>query len=88
MAMVVHKEMGWGALVQVISPITSISWSFCPRSITLIIFPSQLKFAGNFRFVVIPHMAYRLLQIYAHATTAMLSWHVQNFVAISPIRCG
>ena len=25
-----------------------------------------------------------LLQIFAHATTARLSWHVQNFVAIMP----
>ena len=35
------------------------------------------------RLAVIPLLAIRSQQIVAHATTAQLSWHVQNFVAIT-----
>ena len=33
----------------------------------------------------VPFVIIGLLQIFAHATTAWLSWHVQNFVAISSL---
>ena len=33
-------------------------------------------------------MAIKSLQNIAHATTALLSWHVQNFVAIPVIHIG
>ena len=36
----------------------------------------------NIHFSVTPFMDIRLLQIFAHAMTAQLSWHMQNFVAI------
>ena len=31
-------------------------------------------------FIVIPFLAIRSLQIFAHATTAVLSWHVQKIL--------
>ena len=39
-------------------------------------------------FAVIPFMDKRLLQIFVHVTTAVLSWHVDNFVEITPIIFG
>ena len=38
-------------------------------------------------FTVIQHVTMRLQQNFAHATTAQLSWHVQNFVAITWLSC-
>ena len=55
-------------------------------------FPPGARFTNDFlpaiqirwklRLAVIPLLAIRSQQIFAHATTAQLSCHVQNFVAI------
>ena len=39
-------------------------------------------------FVVIRFLGIGSLQSFAHATTAQLSWHVQNFVTIAPLAFG
>ena len=36
-------------------------------------------------FAVIQFLIMKLQQIFAHAMTAQLSWHVQNFVAITEL---
>ena len=41
----------------------------------------------KFRHGVIPLPAIRSQQIFAHATTAQLACHVQNFVAITVLQC-
>ena len=41
----------------------------------------QIKWISN--FVVIPSLGIRSLQNFAHAMTAVLSWHVQNFVVMT-----
>ena len=51
--------------------------TFVPGTLTL--FPACPPFD---RFTVMPFQAMILLQIFAHGTTAVLSCHVQKFVAI------
>ena len=46
-------------------------------------FLSAIQIRWKFRLIVIPLLANRSRQIVAHATTAQLSWHAQNFVAIT-----
>ena len=46
-------------------------------------FLPAIQIRWKFRLAVIPLLAIRLQQIFAHATTAQLSGHVQNFVAIT-----
>ena len=46
------------------------------------IFPFKLKFNGKFKLFFFKQVMKLSLQIFAHATTAQLSWHVQNFVVI------
>ena len=45
-------------------------------------FYPQFKFDGKFGLAVITLLAIRLQQFFAHVTTAQLSCHAQNFVAI------
>ena len=42
-----------------------------------------IQIRWKLRLAVIPLLAIRSQQIFAHATTAQLSCHVQNFVAIT-----
>ena len=42
-----------------------------------------IQIRWKLRIVVIPLLAIKSRQIFAHATTAQLSCHVQNFVAIT-----
>ena len=51
--------------------------------ISLTIFHSQFKILWLIDFDVNAFLTIRSLQISAHATTAMLLWHVQNFVVIN-----
>ena len=53
-----------------------------PRPISWTIFLLQFKFNGKFHFPLIHILIKWLLQNFVHAMTAMLSWHVQKFVAI------
>ena len=48
--------------------------------VSLTVFPSQFKFDGNFSLISI--LIQWSLQNFVHGTTAVLSWHVQKFVAI------
>ena len=50
---------------------------------TNVFFCPQFKFDGNIRLAITPLLDIRSQQIFAHATTAHLSCHVQNFVAIT-----
>ena len=42
-----------------------------------------IQIRWKLRIAVIPLLAIRSQQIFAHTTTAQLSWHVQKFVAIT-----
>ena len=42
-----------------------------------------IQIRWKFRFAVIPVLINISLQVFAHATTALLSWHVQKFVAMT-----
>ena len=53
------------------------------RPVSLTIFLPAIHIRWKFRLAVIPLLAIRSQQIFAHATTAQLSCHVQNFVAIT-----
>ena len=46
-------------------------------------FLPAIQIRWKLHLAVIPLLAIRLQQIFAHATTAQLSCHVQNFVAIT-----
>ena len=46
-------------------------------------FLPAIQIRWKLRLAVIPLLAIRSRQIFAHATTAQLSWHVQTFVAIT-----
>ena len=46
-------------------------------------FLPAIQIRWKLRLAVIPLLAIRSQQIFAHATTAQLSCHVQNFVAIT-----
>ena len=46
-------------------------------------FLPEIQIRRKLRLVIIPLLAIRSQQIFAHATTAQLSCHVQNFVAIT-----
>ena len=46
-------------------------------------FLPAIQIRWKLRLAVIPLLAIRSTQIFAHATTAQLSCHVQNFVAIT-----
>ena len=48
-------------------------------------FLPAIQIRWKFRLAVIPLLAIRSQQIFAHATTAQLSCQVQNFVAITAL---
>ena len=54
-----------------------------PGAIWLTIFLLEIQIWWKLRFVVIPQLAFRSQQIFAHATTAQLWCHMQKFVAIT-----
>ena len=56
-----------------------VSGADVTKDTTIIMIQIPLKI----HFVIIPILAIRLLQIFGHATTAQLSWHVQNCVVIN-----
>ena len=56
--------------------------------LTKTVFHSSLKFYWKFIISLIDFLVMISLQDFEHATTAGLSWHVQNFVAITPFEFG
>ena len=56
-----------------------------PGSVSLTIFLPAIQMRWKLRLAVIPLLAIRSKQIFAHATTAQLSCHVHNFVAITAL---
>ena len=54
----------------------------CPGARFTYDFLPAIQIRWKFRLAVIPLPAIRSQQFFAHATTAQLSCHVQNFVAI------
>ena len=64
----------------------SIPWDWAPM--TQRISPSQLWCDGIIVFILKWFVMNWSLQIFAHATTAVLSWHVQKFVVILQPRNG
>ena len=55
---------------------------WCSGHLFLTVFPLQFKFRWKFHFTLISILIQWLLQNFVHGTTAVLSWHVQKFVAI------
>ena len=51
--------------------------------VSLMIFLPAVRVRWKLRLAVIPLLAIRSQQVFAHATTAQLSCHVRNFVAIT-----
>ena len=51
-------------------------------------FSIRIQIWRKIHFTVIPFLATILLHIFAHVTTAQLSWHVQEFEAISSLEFG
>ena len=50
-------------------------------------FSKKIQTPLKINFVVIPFHTIKSIQIFAHATTAMLLWHVQNFVVNMTLEC-
>ena len=57
--------------------------NFIQGPVSLTIFLPAIPIRWKLRLAVIPLLAIRSQQIFAHATTAQLSCHVQNFVTIT-----
>ena len=61
---------------------------FCTRGPLHWRFLLAIQIRWKFRLVVIQLLAIRSQQVFAHATTAQLSWHVQKFVTITLLESG
>ena len=72
-----RKEVQWGV------SLGSHYWDYCPGARFTNDFLPAIQIRWKLCLAVIPLLAIRLQQIFAHATTAQLSCHVQNFVAIT-----
>ena len=76
-----HQYLGqWPSSHGIVLPHSSYIHALVP--ILLTNFPSHFKCDGNFILLSSTFLIWWSLQNIAHGTTAVLSWHVQHFVAI------
>ena len=67
-----------------------VYWCFhvSPRTRLTNVFFITIQILGKFVFAVTPFLTMISLPIFVYATTALLSWHEQKFVAIGPRAFG
>ena len=60
----------------------------CWGHISLTIFSITIQIRWKIHFAVNPLLVIMMQQTFAHAMTAVLTWHVQNFVVIAKVEFG